>query len=46
MALQQAAEAYMIYLFQDTNECALPDKRLLIIPKDIKLAKKIRGEKS
>ena len=37
-ALQDAAEAYLIGLFEDTNLCAIHAKRVMIMPKDIQLA--------
>uniref|UniRef100_A0A915JUC5 Histone H2A/H2B/H3 domain-containing protein n=1 Tax=Romanomermis culicivorax TaxID=13658 RepID=A0A915JUC5_ROMCU len=43
-ALQQAAEAYITGLFEDTNLCAIHAKRVTIMPKDIHLARRIRGE--
>lgn len=42
-ALQEAAEAYMIYLFEDANLCAIHAKRVTIMQKDIQLARRIRG---
>ena len=44
LALQEAAEAYLTSLFEDTNLCALHAKRITIMPKDIHLARRIRGE--
>ena len=44
-ALQEAAEAYMVSLFEDTNLCAIHAKRVTIMPKDIQLARRIRGER-
>jgi histone H3 len=44
MALQEAAEAYLVGLFEDTNRCAIHAKRVTIMPKDIWLARRIRGE--
>ncbi|KAK4356600.1 hypothetical protein RND71_025571 [Anisodus tanguticus] len=44
-ALQEAAEAYLIHLFEDTNICAIHAKRVTIMPKDIQLARRIRGER-
>lgn len=41
--LQEAAEAYLIGLFEDTNLCAIHAKRVTIMPKDIQLARRIRG---
>ena len=46
LALQEAAEAYMISLFEDANLCAIHAKRVTIMPKDIQLARRIRGERS
>lgn len=45
LALQEAAEAYLVGLFEDTNLCAIHAKRVTIMPKDIQLARRIRGEK-
>ena len=42
-ALQEAAEAYLVDLFQDTNLCAIHAKRVTIMPKDMMLARRIRG---
>ena len=44
MALQEAAEAYLVGLFDDTNLCAIHAKRVTIMPKDMQLARRIRGE--
>jgi histone H3 len=44
LALQEAAEAYLVCLFEDTNLCAIHAKRVTIQPKDIQLARRIRGE--
>ena len=46
MALQEAAEAYLVRLFEDTNVAAIHAKRVTIMPKDIQLARRMRGEKS
>ena len=46
LALQEASEAYMVGLFEDTNLCAIHAKRVTIMPKDIQLARRIRGERS
>ena len=45
-ALQEASEAYLVGLFEDTNLCAIHAKRVTIMPKDIQLARKIRGERT
>ncbi|KAK0419436.1 hypothetical protein QR680_014142 [Steinernema hermaphroditum] len=44
-ALQEAAEAYLVGLFEDTNLCAIHAKRVTIMPRDIQLARRIRGER-
>mmetsp|Transcript_8534 Transcript_8534/g.20990 ORF Transcript_8534/g.20990 Transcript_8534/m.20990 type:complete len:137 (-) Transcript_8534:429-839(-) len=44
-ALQEASEAYLISLFEDTNLCAIHAKRVTIMPKDMQLARRIRGER-
>ena len=43
-ALQEASEAYLVKLFEDANLCAIHAKRVTIMPKDIWLARRIRGE--
>jgi histone H3 len=43
-ALQEAAESYLVSLFEDTNLCAIHAKRVTIMPKDIVLARRIRGD--
>ena len=45
LALQEATEAYMVGLFEDTNLCAIHAKRVTIMPKDMQLARRIRGER-
>ena len=46
LALQEAAESYLVGLFEDTNLCAIHAKRVTIMPKDIQLARRIRGERN
>ena len=46
LALQEASEAYLVGLFEDTNLCAIHAKRVTIMPKDIQLARRIRGERN
>ena len=46
MALQEACEAYLVGLFEDTNLCAIHAKRVTIMPRDMQLARRIRGEHS
>ena len=38
--------SYLVGLFEDTNLCAIHAKRVTIMPKDIQLARRIRGERS
>jgi histone H3/H4 len=45
LALQEAAEAYLVGLFEDSNLCAIHAKRVTIMPKDMLLARRIRGER-
>ncbi len=45
LALQEASEAYLVGLFEDTSLCAIHAKRVTIMPKDIQLARRIRGER-
>ena len=45
-AIQEAAEAYLVGLFEDTNLCAIHAKRVTIMPKDMQLARRIRGERA
>ena len=44
-AMQEACEAYLVGLFEDANLCAVHAKRVTIMPKDIQLSRRIRGEK-
>ena len=46
LTLQEAAESYLVSLFEDTNLCAIHAKRVTIMPKDIQLARRIRGERA
>ena len=45
LCLQEASEAYLVSLFEDTNLCALHAKRVTIMKHDMMLARRIRGEK-
>uniref|UniRef100_J3LCK0 Core Histone H2A/H2B/H3 domain-containing protein n=1 Tax=Oryza brachyantha TaxID=4533 RepID=J3LCK0_ORYBR len=44
LALQEAAEAYLVGLFEETDICAIHAKRVTIMSKDLHLARRIRGE--
>ena len=46
MALQEALEAYLVGLLEDANLCAVHAKWVTIMPKDIQLARLIRGERN
>ncbi len=45
LALQEASEAYLVCLFEDSNDCAINAKHVPIMTKDIQLAQRIQGEK-
>ncbi len=46
LALQEAAEAYLVSLFEDSNLCAIHAKRVTVMSKDMQLARRLRGERS
>lgn len=46
LALHESAEAYLVGLFEDTNLCAIHARRVTIQPKDMQLARRIRGERA
>ena len=46
LALQEASEAYLVGLFEDSNMCAIHAKRVTIMTKNIQLVRRIRGERS
>lgn len=43
-ASQEASEAYLIGLLEDTNLCAIHARRVTIMPKDMQLSRRIRRE--
>ncbi|KAG1672199.1 hypothetical protein FOA52_002899 [Chlamydomonas sp. UWO 241] len=43
LAVQEATEDFMVHLFEDCNLCAIHAKRVTIMPKDLQLARRIRG---
>jgi len=43
-ALQEAAEMYLVMLMEDSNLCAIHAKRVTLMVKDMRLARRIRGE--
>ena len=46
LCLQEATEAYLVSLLEDSNLCAIQARRVTIMPKDIQLARRIRGERA
>mmetsp|Transcript_3071 Transcript_3071/g.4702 ORF Transcript_3071/g.4702 Transcript_3071/m.4702 type:complete len:141 (-) Transcript_3071:1042-1464(-) len=44
-AIQEAAEAYMVQIFEDANLCCIHAGRVTVMPKDIQLARRLRGER-
>ena len=44
LCLQEATEAYLVRLFDNANLCAIHARRVTIMPKDLFLARRIRGE--
>jgi len=46
LALQESSEAYLVGLFQDAQLCAIHDKRVTVMLKDIQLARRIRGQRA
>lgn len=44
-SIQDGAEAFMIGLFEDTNLAALHARRVTIMPRDMELARRIRGDR-
>ncbi|KAI8469869.1 MAG: histone-fold-containing protein [Monoraphidium minutum] len=42
-AMQEATEDFMVHLFEDCNLCAIHARRITIMPKDLQLARRIRG---
>lgn len=45
LAIQEAAESYLVGLFEDSNLCAIHARRVTIMAKDLQLARRIRGER-
>merc|ERR1711907_699984 len=44
LALQESAETYMVGVFEDTNLAAIHGKRVTIMPRDLQLARRLRGD--
>ena len=45
LALQEAAEAYLVAFLEDSNLCAIHARRVTIMPKDIQIARRLRGKR-
>ena len=45
LALQEATESYIVSVLSDTNLCAIHAKRVTIMPRDLHLARRLRGER-
>ncbi|XP_066842959.1 histone H3-like centromeric protein A isoform X1 [Anser cygnoides] len=43
MALQEAAEAFLVRLLEDAYLCSLHARRVTLYPKDLQLARRLRG---
>lgn len=43
--MQNVCESYLVGLFKDTVLCAIHAKRVTVIPKDLQLARRLRGER-
>uniref|UniRef100_A0A8C7DYI6 Centromere protein A n=1 Tax=Naja naja TaxID=35670 RepID=A0A8C7DYI6_NAJNA len=43
LALQEAAEAFLVHLLEDAYLCTIHAKRVTLHPRDIQLARRIRG---
>jgi len=46
LALQEASEGYLVGLFEDANLCAIHARRVTLMPKDMLLARRLRGERA
>ena len=44
VALQEASEAYLVGVFEDTQLCAIHANRVTVMKKDMELARRIRGD--
>jgi hypothetical protein len=44
-ALQEVVEEYIVFLFEDAQFCAVHTKKITVQPKDLTLARRIRGER-
>lgn len=46
LALQEATESYIVSVLSDTNLCAIHSRRVTIMPRDLHLARRLRGERA
>jgi histone H3 len=46
LALQEATESYIVSVLSDTNLAAIHAKRVTIMPRDLHLARRLRGERA
>lgn len=44
-ALQEAAEAFLVGIFEDANHCAVHAQRVTVMKKDMDLARRLRGDR-
>lgn len=44
-ALQEAAEAFLVSVLEDSNVCAIHAGRVTVMPKDMQLARRLRGDR-
>lgn len=44
-AIQEATEAYIVTVLSDANMCALHAKRETVMPRDLRLAQRLRGDR-
>jgi len=44
-AIQEATESYVVSLLSDANLCALHTRRVTAMPRDLHLARRLRGER-
>ena len=44
LVLQEGAEAFLVSLLEDSNLCTIHAKRITVMPRDLQLAKRMRGD--
>ena len=44
LALQEATEVYLVSVLEDSNMCAIHAKRVTVMPRDMQLATRLRGD--